>query len=129
MTKTKTYNVVCQKWEESEAGWGCRPDGYSLHLTREHRDRFVKDFYTKQRKLLGSATPPEYTREDGNPYECPVTKEIYDRVAASGDGIYGWTLAHEKLLPSGNGGHSAPWPGGLDGWVSKDAPRIDSTGS
>jgi hypothetical protein len=123
MFQSKT--VICQKWEESEAGWGTRPDGYTLHLTREHRDRYVKDFYEKQRKLLGEATPPEYTRVDGDPYECPVTDKIYARVLKAGDGVSGWTLDDEDLLPSNVGGRSAPWPGGPNGWVSKHSPRFD----
>jgi len=79
--------VICQKWLESEAGWGTRPDGYTLHLTEAHRVRFVAEFWRKQKEHLGEETPPEYTREDGEPYECPVTRTIYLAVQESGDGI------------------------------------------
>ncbi len=29
--------VLCQHWIESEIGWGCRPDGYTLHVNEECR--------------------------------------------------------------------------------------------
>lgn len=32
MKHGKRHGVICQKWEESERGWGTRPNGYSLHL-------------------------------------------------------------------------------------------------
>jgi hypothetical protein len=38
-------NVVIQNWEESERGWGVRPDGYTIHPNRAHRDAFVAWYY------------------------------------------------------------------------------------
>ena len=32
----KEKYVVCQLWEESERGWGVRPDGYSLQACLHH---------------------------------------------------------------------------------------------
>jgi hypothetical protein len=36
------FLVIRQEWEESERGWGCRPDGYSLHLDKEDRNTYIK---------------------------------------------------------------------------------------
>ncbi len=114
--------VICQKWLESERGWGTRPDGYTLHLTEAHRKRFVEAFWKRQKELLGNSTPDEYSREDGESYECPVTDTIYQKVKASGDGVWCWTLEHAELVRSGR---AAPWPGGPDGWKSEHPPRLD----
>ena len=37
--------VIKQLWEESERGWGIRPDGYSLHLNNEDRKQFIKEYW------------------------------------------------------------------------------------
>lgn len=60
--------VICQKWEESERGWGVRPDGYSLHLTEEDR----KEYINKYNASLPEEVPDEYSRVSGTPYECEI---------------------------------------------------------
>lgn len=84
-------SVVCQEWEESEAGFGTRPDGWSVHKNMADRDAFVKDFWTRQRKLLGEATPHEYTRECGEPYlmDLDESGELYQKLLKSENGVYG----------------------------------------
>lgn len=72
----KELTVVCQRWEESERGWGVRPDGYSLHLTEAHRAAYIVN-YTKDR--VGPA-PDVYDRPDGDPYVARVDRATYDDV-------------------------------------------------
>ena len=36
--------VYLQHWEESERGWGIRPDGCSLHLTLEDRKKYIEKY-------------------------------------------------------------------------------------
>ena len=88
----------------------------------------------EQKRLLGESTPPEYTREDGEPYECPVSEEIYALImrpwflssvlqhTPDPDGIWSWALAKEKLVLDPK---AEPWPGGPDGWKSENPPRLD----
>ena|SRR6185369_4453947 len=57
--------VVVQLWEESERGWGVRPDGYSIHRTEADRAEYVEGYMTRQQALLGDAVPDEYTRPAG----------------------------------------------------------------
>lgn len=64
-TKTKT-RVWVQPWEESEAGWGVRPDGYSLHLTREDVDKFITAYWKSQPDQV----PNEYSRPSGPPFQA-----------------------------------------------------------
>ncbi len=43
--KVKEENaVVVQKWEETERGWGVRPDGFSLHLTDADRSAYIGEY-------------------------------------------------------------------------------------
>jgi hypothetical protein len=86
--------VIVQKWEESEAGWGTRPDGYSLHLTDNDRKKFVKEYL---KSMHGSASH-EYSRLDGTAYIAFVDDEIYEKVKASKNGIRCFGK------PPGNGG-------------------------
>lgn len=79
--------VVIQKWEESERGWGVRPDGYSLHMSENDRRAFVQECWDKMPK--GEA-PDEYSREDGRPYEAVVDQKTYDSVKSSKNGIRVW---------------------------------------
>ena len=69
----KFHVVFCQKWEESERGWGTRPDGYSLHLTAEDLKRYIKEYWME----MPDAVPDEYSLPDGNSYLTLVKEEVY----------------------------------------------------
>jgi len=72
--------VICQEWEESERGWGVRPDGYSLHLSVADRDAFVR---RHEDALPSDHVPDEYTRVCGHPFLVDVAAEIFVQVAAA----------------------------------------------
>ncbi|OGZ97146.1 MAG: hypothetical protein A3I44_05080 [Candidatus Sungbacteria bacterium RIFCSPLOWO2_02_FULL_51_17] len=95
------HPVVCQKWEESERGWGTRPDGYSLHLSDTDREAFIKDYWAG----MPNAVPDEYSRPDGTPYVCDADSETYKKIKESKHGIW----CHGR----------APGSGGPDGWISR----------
>lgn len=68
--------LFIQHWEESERGWGIRPDGYSLHLTRQDAVDYVKkamdnqeQYYIKQGV---KGVPDEYSRPCGEPKEVEI---------------------------------------------------------
>lgn len=84
--EANTHTLVYQEWEESERGWGTRPDGFSLHLDAEHHKKYVveankrqHEFY-KSHGLAEGHVPDEYTRVSGDPVTVNVTKAIYDQV-------------------------------------------------
>ena len=77
--------VVVQPWSEFERGWGCRPDGYSLHLTEEDRVSFIKG-YTANRT---GAAPYEYDAPDGSPYWAYVKVGEIPAAAVGGVRCYG----------------------------------------
>lgn len=99
MDLPNTFHVLCQKWEESERGWGTRPDGYSLHLSEDDRVRFIKAYWDG----MPDGVPDEYERPDGTPYWCRVGEEIYKKVKERGLGV------REYGTPPGGGGS--------DGWI------------
>lgn len=71
--------VICQKWGESEQGWGQSPNGYSLHLTVKERDKYVKC----HNKSLPEMTPKVYDYAVGEPYEVKVGDRKYTMLKKS----------------------------------------------
>lgn len=94
-----TRTLIVQKWEESERGWGTRPDGYSLHLNETDRKAFVRDYWDR----MPDEVQDEYSRTDGTPYLWDADEATYASVAASKNGTRHFG--------------SAPGAGGTDGWV------------
>lgn len=98
--------VICQKWEESERGWGCRPDGYSLHLTDADRKAFINSYWEE----MPDSEPDEYSRPDGKPYEVEVDDKIFKSLeAATRRGEHG--IRRMGQPPTGLDGLQGP-----DGW-------------
>ena len=65
--------VIVQKWEERELGWGSRPDGYSLHLTESDRKAYLREYW----KRMPDETPDAYSVTCGTPYVAEVSTETY----------------------------------------------------
>lgn len=57
--QAKKYPVLKQRWTEHERGWGSRPDGETLHLTREDRDIYVRGYNATYKKLVAALTSTE----------------------------------------------------------------------
>ena len=82
-TKNKLEQVVRLDWEESEKGWGVRPDGCSLHLTTRDCKNFVKEYWAR----MPEETPDEYSRPSGEPFQAYVDKQTYEQIKKSKNGI------------------------------------------
>ncbi len=78
-----TYTVFRQNWLESERGWGIRPDGYSLHLSKLDRDAYVREYWNR----MPDEVPDEYSRPDGELSTIKVDEETYRQLAQSRNGI------------------------------------------
>ncbi len=87
MNKKTKFLVLCQPWTEYERGFGCRPDGYTLYLSKDHRDKHIKNYNKKNNNL--DFAPDEYTKADGNAYFIIVDKKCYDDLVESKDVIWG----------------------------------------
>ena len=76
--------VLVQSWIESEAGWGIRPDGISIHFSKESLKEYVDAYWDRMQKTYGSRTPHEYSRPEGEPVIMTVIHEGADeRVLAN----------------------------------------------
>lgn len=75
--------VVCQPWEESERGWGTRPDGYSLHLTENDRKAFIKEYWDS----MPNTFPSEYSRPRMGYYHCMIDNDVLAKIKESKNGI------------------------------------------
>lgn len=70
------------EWEESERGWGTRPDGFSFHKSEDDALKFVKDFQDRQPK---GYVPDEYSRPIGFPKLLEVSVGLVSYVNTYGD--------------------------------------------
>jgi len=77
------HTVVGQKWEESEKGWGTRPDGHSIHLSEQHRQQYIKEYWDR----MPNAVPDEYSRPCTNPYPIDIDEETYQKLILKGGNL------------------------------------------
>jgi hypothetical protein len=77
--------VILQEWEESERGWGQRPDGVSLHLSMEDLELFIKEYWEMQPDFV----PDEYSRpaNSSRPRTVYVDKYMHKQIKKSHYGI------------------------------------------
>lgn len=73
--------VYLQYWEESERGWGIRPDGCSLHKTIEEHKIYIESIY-KSREI-DIEIPYEYDRIVGDSFEVMIKEDLYEEVKNS----------------------------------------------
>lgn len=90
--------VIVQVWVEHERGWGVKPDGYSLHLTKEDKSAFIKEYIQRcERASSGDDTPEIYSRPL-RAYPAEVDESTYEKVSNSLNGIWGQTSAYPENL-------------------------------
>ena len=96
--------VIVQKWEESERGWGARPDGYSVHKSMADLRQYLADEREAERRRNPSGiVPDEYSRTCGSPYEVDVDAAAFEAIGEkNGVRVYS---------------NKYPGSGGSDGWV------------
>lgn len=90
----KLEEVVYVSWEESERGWGVRPDGCSLHKTESDFDTFLEKYWD----TMPDEVPDEYSRPAGEPMKAYVTKTIYERIKKSKKGVRLWNFEETKAV-------------------------------
>lgn len=82
------FNAVGQQWEESESGWGTRPDGYTLHIDRAALKAFLKAEERKKVKDFEKTgvVPESYSRPSGKPFDVKLSKEVLAALKATKKG-------------------------------------------
>jgi hypothetical protein len=78
----KKRPVVRVRWDESERGWGIRPDGYSYHLTNGDAEAFIKEYWDK----MPAEAPDEYSRPEGRTI-VDVGPKTFSKIKKSKNGI------------------------------------------
>jgi hypothetical protein len=73
---------ILQLWEESERGWGVRPDGCSIHLDEDHRKNFIDGVYKLRDKT--NIVPDEYDRPVGISLICFISDQLFEQVSKVG---------------------------------------------
>jgi len=66
--------VLLQFWEESERGYGVRPDGASLHIDIIAYNEYIQNIYKNRDS---ENVPNEYDRIVGEVIESLVSNDIY----------------------------------------------------
>ena len=88
MPNRLTEGAWMQAWEESERGWGVRPDGFWFYLTETAAKRQTHKLLGKLRKAeeraYGGATPDEYSRPAGPPRFVPVPPDLAKEIKKVG---------------------------------------------
>lgn len=79
--KPTTFVLHAIEWEESERGWGTRPDGFSFHRSQEEATKYLKEFFAKQPKEV----PDEYSRPiNSNAKLIEVSEGLHNYVLSKG---------------------------------------------
>lgn len=66
-------------WTEYERGWGSRPDGHTLHVSKELAEKFVEDYWAK----MPDDVPDEYS-SPSPVFHVDVDQETMDRLSVEG---------------------------------------------
>jgi O-acetyl-ADP-ribose deacetylase (regulator of RNase III) len=89
--------VILETWTESEAGWGQRPDGASLHLNKGDYTKYVDEYW----KTMPDEVPNEYSRPNDNPSVVKVSYDLYKKIKNSNNGIRLLTQEFNNLKKEG----------------------------
>lgn len=79
----KLEAVIYVSWEESERGWGTRPDGFSLHLTEKDYIDFKRDYWAR----MPDEVPDEYSRPAGDLTKVKVSRNLYNKIKKTKKGM------------------------------------------
>lgn len=70
--------VILQIWEESERGFGTRPDGCSMHIDLKERENYIRSIYNIRK--TDASIPNEYDRIVGEGVEAFIEDSLYTLV-------------------------------------------------
>lgn len=93
MQDMQKYVAYLITWIESESGWGCRPDGISLHSTKEKAEQYVRDYWSRMPKNV----PSEYSRPDGASELVEINEKLATDLVDTGSARY-WQNSLKALL-------------------------------
>lgn len=80
------HKIVYLSWEEVEIGWGIRPDGCSLHVSRNDAAKFIMRRRQKQ-KEKGFEQADEIEQPAGQPVPAYVHPDLFHRIVDTECGL------------------------------------------
>jgi hypothetical protein len=80
---SKLEKAIYVSWEDSESGHGTMPDGCSLHINEDKLKEFVKEYCNG----ISDKTSREYSRPVGRIISVKVSRELYNRIKESENGL------------------------------------------
>lgn len=95
--------VWIQEWEESERGWGVRPDGYTIHQREQDIQYFLGEIRATEAQEMArkgqSGTPDEYSRPSGKPFEALIRDDaLIAKVKKAPFGLWGpGQIVYERI--------------------------------
>lgn len=81
--KRKMKPIIKQEWNKVKRGYGNKPDGHSLHLTMEDRNKYVEEYW----RNMPDEVPDEHSRPYNHPVIFDVDDEMYEKIKSSENGI------------------------------------------
>ena len=81
--KPAIFSLYAIEWEESESGWGVRPDGFSFHRSAQEATQYIKDYWARQ--------PKEVQYEYSRP--CNDTARLIE----VSEGLHDYVLEHGSV--------------------------------
>lgn len=75
--------AILVEWVESERGWGIRPDGYSVHVSKETAEQYIKDYWA----MMPQQAPDEYSRPEHSLEwkTISISDQLYTEMVAKDD--------------------------------------------
>lgn len=92
-----TKIAIIDNWLEIEVGWGDRPDGASIHLTKED----YKNYVNAHNESLPDVRPREYSEPGGSPKVVKVSDSLYKEIEESNGGLRLWRSSLSELVQEG----------------------------
>lgn len=102
--KNGMYMAVKIYWTESESGWGQRPDGTTVHKDMDIANKYIADYWKKEKERNPSGdTPSCYVRPD-KPEVTPVPVEVFEYLNEVKDSFWidmnrWWSCGEKYDLP------------------------------
>lgn len=75
---THMQPAILVRWTESERGWGQRPDGVSLHRSKEAAEQFIKEYWDRMPpRGPNGQVPDEYSFPNNARIVVMVNDELW----------------------------------------------------
>lgn len=92
------------QWDETERGWGCRPDGFSVHGSAEEMAAYVAAYWAK----MPNRIPDEYSRPCSDGHDIAFDPDSPVVAAYRAGRVRLWGREADAIY--------AAWPAQAEGW-------------